>query len=187
MLFELLTGAPPYRGDSAMNVAYQHVHSRVPAPSSRVRRRHIPTEIDEIVVAATDSDPAGRPADAGAFLAELADVRVALGAAGTASRAARPGNPVQRAPTDVRRRPAQARHRGHSTSARRRGHDTDDRSGAGAGMPPAAPPDDAARRPPIVIRRAASSAQQRTAKPPRVAAARRIGDAVVVLVVAAVW
>jgi serine/threonine-protein kinase len=73
VLFELLTGAPPYKGDSAMNVAYQHVHSRVPAPSSRVKG--IPSEIDEIVVTATDSDPAGRPADAGALLAEIADVR----------------------------------------------------------------------------------------------------------------
>jgi len=76
VFFELLTGAPPYHGESAMNVAYQHVHSRVPAPSSRVRG--IPSEIDELIVAATDSDPAARPADAGAFLAALADVRAAL-------------------------------------------------------------------------------------------------------------
>ncbi len=76
VLFELLTGAPPYRGESAMNVAYQHVHSRVPAPSSRVKG--IPNEIDEIVIAATDSDPSGRPADASAFLAEIADVRTDL-------------------------------------------------------------------------------------------------------------
>jgi eukaryotic-like serine/threonine-protein kinase len=73
VFFELLTGRPPYQGDSAMNIAYQHVHKRVPAPSSRVKG--IPTEIDELVVSATDSDPAGRPLDAGAFLAELADVR----------------------------------------------------------------------------------------------------------------
>jgi serine/threonine-protein kinase len=76
VLFELLTGSPPYKGESAMNVAYQHVHSRVPAPSSRVKG--IPNEIDELVVAATDSDPSGRPADAGAFLAEVADVRAEL-------------------------------------------------------------------------------------------------------------
>jgi eukaryotic-like serine/threonine-protein kinase len=76
VFFELLTGTPPYRGESAMNVAYQHVHSRVPAPSSRVRG--IPDEIDELVVSATDSDPAGRPLDAGVFLAELADVRTDL-------------------------------------------------------------------------------------------------------------
>ncbi len=77
VLFELLTGAPPYKGESAMNIAYQHVHSRVPAPSSRVKG--IPSEIDELVVNATDSDPSGRPADAGAFLAEVADARAELG------------------------------------------------------------------------------------------------------------
>jgi eukaryotic-like serine/threonine-protein kinase len=76
VMFELLTGQPPYQGESAMSVAYQHVHSRVPAPSSRVKG--IPTEIDELVVCATDRDPESRPADAGAFLAELADVRTDL-------------------------------------------------------------------------------------------------------------
>ncbi len=76
VLFELLTGRPPFQGDSAMNVAYQHVHSRVPAPSSRVRG--IPTPIDEIVVAAADRDPDGRPADASALLAEIADARAEL-------------------------------------------------------------------------------------------------------------
>jgi serine/threonine protein kinase len=80
LLFELLTGYPPYQGDSAMSVAYQHVHSRVPAPSSRIKQRPsgIPTLIDEIVVAATDSDPSGRPSDASAFLAEIADARAQL-------------------------------------------------------------------------------------------------------------
>ena len=76
VLFELLTGTPPFQGESAMNVAYQHVHSRVPAPSSRVKG--IPSEIDELVIDATDSDPAARPADAGVFLAQLADVRADL-------------------------------------------------------------------------------------------------------------
>ena len=73
VLFELLTGRPPYSGDSAMNVAYQHVHSRVPAPSTK--SNGIPNEIDELVIAATDTDPSGRPADAGAFLAEIAEIR----------------------------------------------------------------------------------------------------------------
>jgi len=77
VLFELLTGEAPYVGDSAMAVAYQHVHSRVTAPSSRVSG--VGEELDDLVVSATDSDPAGRPLDAGAFLAELADVRTDLG------------------------------------------------------------------------------------------------------------
>ena len=73
VLYELLTGAPPYSGDSAVNIAYQHVHGRVPRPSSKARG--IAPQLDALVERATDSDPAGRPLDAGAFLAELADVR----------------------------------------------------------------------------------------------------------------
>jgi serine/threonine-protein kinase len=76
VLFELLTGRPPYTGETAMNVAYQHVHSRVPAPSSLVAG--IPAELDELVVAATDSNSAGRPEDAAEFLADLSDVRARL-------------------------------------------------------------------------------------------------------------
>ena len=77
MLFELLTGSAPYRGDSAMAVAYQHVHSDVPAPSSW--RPGIPAQLDEIVLRATCRDPAGRPLDAGAMLAELHNARIDLG------------------------------------------------------------------------------------------------------------
>ncbi|HEY7046186.1 MAG TPA: Stk1 family PASTA domain-containing Ser/Thr kinase [Jatrophihabitantaceae bacterium] len=77
MFFELLTGQAPYVGDSAMAVAYQHVHSRVPAPSSRVAG--VPHQLDDLIVRATDSNPAGRPNDAGAFLAELSDIRTELG------------------------------------------------------------------------------------------------------------
>ena len=76
VLYELLTGTPPYVGESAVNVAFQHVHNRVPAPSARVRG--IDPRLDELVLRATDSDPAGRPIDAGAFLAEMNDVRTDL-------------------------------------------------------------------------------------------------------------
>jgi eukaryotic-like serine/threonine-protein kinase len=79
VLFELLTGRPPYEGDTAMSIAWQHVHQRVPAPSSRLKPgARLPAEIDELVVAATDRDPGGRPPDAGSFLAEIADVRSEL-------------------------------------------------------------------------------------------------------------
>ena len=39
LLFELLTGAPPYASESPMSVAYRHVHDDVPPPSQR-RRGH---------------------------------------------------------------------------------------------------------------------------------------------------
>jgi serine/threonine-protein kinase len=77
VLFELLTGGPPYTGDNAMAVAYQHVNSDVPPPSSR--RPGIPPPLDEVVQRATRREPAARPLDAGAFLAELHDVRGDLG------------------------------------------------------------------------------------------------------------
>jgi serine/threonine-protein kinase len=77
VLFELLTGAPPYGGDSALAVAYRHVHDDVPAPSTRVAG--IPPTLDELVLRATCREPGGRPADAGVFLAELAMARSDLG------------------------------------------------------------------------------------------------------------
>jgi serine/threonine protein kinase/beta-lactam-binding protein with PASTA domain len=81
VLYELLTGAAPFHGESAMAVAYQHVHSRVPAPSNPAgtgQARLIPQALDVLVQRATSREPAGRPADAGAFLAELHEVRTAL-------------------------------------------------------------------------------------------------------------
>ncbi|MGI8722870.1 MAG: Stk1 family PASTA domain-containing Ser/Thr kinase [Geodermatophilaceae bacterium] len=77
VLYEMLTGKPPYAGDSALSVAYQHVNNDVPLPSHTVSG--IPAEIDELVSSATRRDPAARPLDAGAFLAELFDVSTDLG------------------------------------------------------------------------------------------------------------
>ena len=77
LLFELLTGAPPYSSDSPMTVAYRHVHDDVPPPSRIVEG--IPAGLDDLVVRTTRRDPAARPVDAGAFLAELRAVRADLG------------------------------------------------------------------------------------------------------------
>jgi beta-lactam-binding protein with PASTA domain len=77
LLWELLTGAPPYSSDSPLSVAYRHVHEDVPPPSRLVEG--IPTALDELVVQATRRDPAARPVDAGAFLAEVRAVRHDIG------------------------------------------------------------------------------------------------------------
>ena len=69
LAYELLTGGPPFTGDTAISVAYRHVHDDVPAPSSAVA--DVPPELDELIVRATRRDPAARPADAAAFLAAL--------------------------------------------------------------------------------------------------------------------
>jgi serine/threonine-protein kinase len=77
VLYEMLTGHPPYGGDTPLAVAYQHVHHDVPAPSEEVPG--LPWAVDELVARTTRRDPAGRPLDAGAFLAELGHVRKDLG------------------------------------------------------------------------------------------------------------
>ena len=69
LAYELLTGTVPFTGDTAISVAYRHVHDDVPAPSTLVR--DLPPELDDLVVRATRRDPAARPADAAAFLAAL--------------------------------------------------------------------------------------------------------------------
>ena len=79
LLFELLTGVPPYFSDSPMSVAYRHVHEDVPPPSQLVEG--IPVALDDLVLLATRRDPQARPADAGAFLAKLRAVRSGLGPA----------------------------------------------------------------------------------------------------------
>jgi serine/threonine-protein kinase len=93
MLFELLTGAPPFTGDEAMSVAYRHVNEDVPPPSSRAS--DLPDELDALVLAATARDPEERPADARALHSSLLSVRDRLGL-----HAAVPAPDVVRAPTN---------------------------------------------------------------------------------------
>jgi serine/threonine-protein kinase len=66
MLFELLTGAPPFQGKSPLQVAYQHLNEDVPAPSTVVEG--ISPAVDRLVGAATSRDPQDRPHDATAML-----------------------------------------------------------------------------------------------------------------------
>ena len=76
LLWELLTGTPPYSGDSPLSVAYRHVNDDVPPPSTAVEG--IPPTLDDLVVRATRRDPAARPVDGNAFLAELRAVKADL-------------------------------------------------------------------------------------------------------------
>jgi eukaryotic-like serine/threonine-protein kinase len=76
LLYEMLTGSPPYSGETPMSVAYQHVTSDVPPPSRALPG--LAPGLDVLVRAATDRDPDGRPADAGAMLRELQQLRAAL-------------------------------------------------------------------------------------------------------------
>jgi eukaryotic-like serine/threonine-protein kinase len=76
ILYELLTGRKPHTGETPIQVAYQHVHQDVPAPSQAVPG--IPPYVDALVARATARDRDRRPADAGVFLHELRQVTNAL-------------------------------------------------------------------------------------------------------------
>jgi beta-lactam-binding protein with PASTA domain/tRNA A-37 threonylcarbamoyl transferase component Bud32 len=58
LLYELLTGRPPFMGDSPVSIAYQHVRE-APVPPSRVDPE-LPAWADAIVLKAMEKDPADR-------------------------------------------------------------------------------------------------------------------------------
>jgi len=76
LLFEMLTGSKAFIGESAIHVAYQHVHSEVPMPSSRVAT--VPAQLDQLVARASARDPDNRPHDANELLAEVRQARQEL-------------------------------------------------------------------------------------------------------------
>jgi len=76
LLFEMLTGSKAYIGDSPIHVAYQHVHSEVPLPSSRVNT--VPAELDRLVARASALEPGQRPRDANELLVEMRRSRQGL-------------------------------------------------------------------------------------------------------------
>src|SRR3954466_3563632 len=58
LLYELVTGAPPFSGDSPVAVAYQHVREDPRLPSSI--NPQIPPELDAILLKAMSKNPANR-------------------------------------------------------------------------------------------------------------------------------
>lgn len=69
VLFELLTGQPPFKGDSAVAVAYQHVSELPPAPSSITN--DIPDSIDRVVLKSLAKNKEDRYTSAEAMRADL--------------------------------------------------------------------------------------------------------------------
>ncbi|BAH51758.1 Stk1 family PASTA domain-containing Ser/Thr kinase [Rhodococcus opacus] len=58
VLFEILTGEPPFKGDSPVAVAYQHVREDPQTPS--VVNPDIPRELDSVILKAMSKNPANR-------------------------------------------------------------------------------------------------------------------------------
>jgi len=76
MMFEMLTGEQPFKGEQPVQIAYQHANDAVPAPSEKNPR--VPAELDELVQWATAKDPQDRPADARALLDQLFETHSSL-------------------------------------------------------------------------------------------------------------
>src|SRR5450830_1346302 len=69
LLFELLTGRPPFIGDSPVAVAYQHVREAAPTPSSFAA--DVPETLDRITLKALAKDRNDRYSSAAEFRADL--------------------------------------------------------------------------------------------------------------------
>jgi eukaryotic-like serine/threonine-protein kinase len=69
VLFEMLTGRPPFEGDSAVAIALKHVNQ--PAPSPREFRPEIPPELEAVVLKALAKRPEDRYSDADSFIHDL--------------------------------------------------------------------------------------------------------------------
>ncbi|QGN58623.1 Stk1 family PASTA domain-containing Ser/Thr kinase [Nostocoides sp. HKS02] len=74
LLFELLTGRPPFQGDSPVAIAYQHVGEPAPHPSTF--NPAIDSALDAVVLHALAKDREARYQDATAFRADLQAARL---------------------------------------------------------------------------------------------------------------
>ena len=69
ILYEMLTGVPPFTGASPLAVALQHSSKPPRRPTEVVAG--IPFELEKLILHALEKKPASRPPDAGAFRREL--------------------------------------------------------------------------------------------------------------------
>ncbi|MEN3274206.1 MAG: eukaryotic-like serine/threonine-protein kinase [Actinomycetota bacterium] len=68
VLYELLTGRPPFTGDSPVSIALQHVQADATPPGDLV---DIPAAVDAVVMTALSKEPSRRPADGHALAIAL--------------------------------------------------------------------------------------------------------------------
>ncbi|MEU5399485.1 Stk1 family PASTA domain-containing Ser/Thr kinase [Streptomyces sp. NPDC005963] len=76
VLYEMLTGAKPYGGQTPAHVLYQHLHEDVQPPSALAPG--LAAELDDLVARATARNPDARPDDAVALLARARRARAGL-------------------------------------------------------------------------------------------------------------
>jgi serine/threonine-protein kinase len=116
VLFELLTGRPPYSGETSVAIAYRHVTDRVPPPSAAVPG--ISPALDSVVLHATEKDRERRPASARAMGDEVRAAAPALPPAPRVAEVARQIPPTEVLPLE--RSPTVTIPRAESRRRRRR-------------------------------------------------------------------
>lgn len=77
MLYEMLVGEQPYKGEQPMQIAFQHATESVPRPSAR--NPGVPEQLDELVLWSTEKSPDERPNDAQEMLDRLREIERSLG------------------------------------------------------------------------------------------------------------
>jgi serine/threonine-protein kinase len=73
VMYEMMTGRPPYDGESPVAVAIQHINGGAKMPSSL--NPNIPGGMEQIIMRAMAHDPADRYLSAGAMLADMDEFR----------------------------------------------------------------------------------------------------------------
>ncbi len=93
LLYQLLTGLPPFRDDDAVVVMAKHIRDAPEPPSKAAPSQNIPSRLEKAVLKALEKSPEKRFADADAFIraleACLADARAGVGQTGVFVRAGR--------------------------------------------------------------------------------------------------
>ncbi len=100
VVYEMLTGAPPFRGITAEAVLFHQVTS--PPRSMTVVREDIPPSVDAVILQALAKLPGERPATAGALATALVEAAgasrwrpLATGSRGSRRRASTPGSVLE--------------------------------------------------------------------------------------------
>ena len=73
VMYEMITGRPPFDGDSPVTVALQHIAGGATKPS--VLNPNMPAGLEQIILKAMAHDPKDRYANAASLLADLDEVR----------------------------------------------------------------------------------------------------------------
>ncbi len=75
MLYEMLTGRPPFVGDGSVAIIGQHLNAKPITPSWHNRK--VGPDVDELVLSLLEKDPDRRPASAAAVRARVEEIRKA--------------------------------------------------------------------------------------------------------------